>query len=179
MHCIPFAFSKCFMHLDVCLYVENCVLIDLDWVKPMMQFFFTYHMFMHFSCIVPFLFYLLVLYYDGAFLFVSLSLSLSLSLIVYAWHRSINLLHLGTLFVLGHLPLILLHFTSVSWWEGPSRLLKELLQTWHSFKMSHDSIELFRYYFTHCHSQLGMRISMWDTCELSHHNHIGVLLQYA
>ena len=80
MHCIPFAFSKCFMHLDVCLYVENCVLIDLDWVKPMMQFFFTYHMFMHFSCIVPFLFYLLVLYCDGAFLFVSLTLSLSLSL---------------------------------------------------------------------------------------------------
>ena len=40
----------------------------------------------------------------------SLSLSLSLSLIVYTWHRSINLLHLGTLFVLGHLPLILLFF---------------------------------------------------------------------
>ena len=40
MHCIPFAFSQCFMYLDVCLYVENCVLIGLDWVESMMQFFF-------------------------------------------------------------------------------------------------------------------------------------------
>ena len=28
------------MYLDVCLYVENCVLIGLDWVESMMQFFF-------------------------------------------------------------------------------------------------------------------------------------------
>ena len=75
MHCIPFAFSQCFMHLDVCLYVENCVLIGLDWVEPMIEFFFAYHMFMHFFyAYVPFLFYLFVLFFYGAFLFVSLSL---------------------------------------------------------------------------------------------------------
>ena len=39
IHYILFAFSQCFIHLDVCLVVENCVLIGLDWVEPMMQFF--------------------------------------------------------------------------------------------------------------------------------------------
>ena len=37
MHCISLAFSQCFMHLDVCLNVENYVLVGLDWVEPMMQ----------------------------------------------------------------------------------------------------------------------------------------------
>ena len=39
------------MHLDVCLIVEICVLIGLDWVKSMMQFLLARHMFMYFSCI--------------------------------------------------------------------------------------------------------------------------------
>ena len=51
---------------------------------------------------------LMVLFYFSPSL--SLSLSLSLSRIVYIWHPSANPLHLGTLFVLGHLPLILLLF---------------------------------------------------------------------
>ena len=33
MHCIPLAFSQCFMHLDVCLIVKSCVLVGLDWVS--------------------------------------------------------------------------------------------------------------------------------------------------
>ena len=78
MHCIPFAFSQYFIHLEVCLYVENCVMIGLNWVEPMMQFF----MHITYSCIfhayVFFLFYLLVLCCDGTFLFVSVSLSDSL-----------------------------------------------------------------------------------------------------
>ena len=39
------------MHLDVCLIVENCVLLGLDWVEPMMQFLLARHMFMYISCI--------------------------------------------------------------------------------------------------------------------------------
>ena len=50
---------------------------------------------------------------------------------------------------------------------------------WCSFRRPYDSIGLFQYCSTHCHSQLGMGISMWDTGELSHHDHIGVLLQHA
>ena len=103
MHCIPFAFLQCFMHLDVCLYVENYVLIGLDWVEPMMQFFLNITCSCIFHAYVPFLFYLLILCYDGAFLFVFR--------IVSAWHPSANPLRLGTLFILGHLPLILLLFT--------------------------------------------------------------------
>ena len=59
MHYIPFAFSQGFMHLDVCLYVENCVLLGLDWVELVMQFLLVHHMFMHFSCIciISFLFF--------------------------------------------------------------------------------------------------------------------------
>ena len=30
---IPLVFSQCFMHLNVCLIVENCVLVGLDWVS--------------------------------------------------------------------------------------------------------------------------------------------------
>ena len=75
MHCIPFTFSQCFMHLDVCLYVENYVLIGLDCVEPMMQFPLARHMFMHFSYICTLSFLLLVLCCDCVFLFLFLSLS--------------------------------------------------------------------------------------------------------
>ena len=67
------------MHLDVCLYVENYVLIGLDWVEPMIQFFLHITYTCIFHAYVPFLFYLLVLCFDGAFLLLSFSLSLSLS----------------------------------------------------------------------------------------------------
>ena len=109
MHCIQFAFSLCFMHLDVCLNVENCVLFGLDWVEPMMPFLLARHMFMHSSCIrTLFSFLLLVLYCHYVFLFLSLSLSA-------------NPLHLGTLFILGHLLLILLLFTFYSMMRRPVR----------------------------------------------------------
>ena len=74
MHCFPFTFSHCFMHLDVCLYVENCVLIGLDWVEPIMHLFCTSHVhaYVHSS------FLLLVLCCDCVFCF-SPSLSLFLS----------------------------------------------------------------------------------------------------
>ena len=115
MHCIPFAFSQCFMHLDMSLHVENCVLIGLDWVEPIMQFLLACHMFMHFSCIRTLSFLYKLFWVVMVFFCFSPSLSLSLSLslfrIDYAWHPNANPLHLETLFVLRHLPLILLFFS--------------------------------------------------------------------
>ena len=77
MHCIPFTFSHCFMHLDVCLYVENCVLIGLDWVEPIMHLFCTSHVhafFMHTYILLFSCWYSVVIVFS-----VSLPLSLSLS----------------------------------------------------------------------------------------------------
>ena len=57
--------------------LKNCVLLGLDWVKPIMQ------LFLHITCsctfhsLVPYFSLSLVLCCDDAFLFVSLSFSLS------------------------------------------------------------------------------------------------------
>ena len=79
MHCIPFAFSQCFMHLAMCLNVENYVLLGLDWVEPMIHFFCTSHILAFFMHTYPLLFYcwyFVVIFFF--FLFLSLSPSLSL-----------------------------------------------------------------------------------------------------
>ena len=60
--------------------LNTCVLVGLDWAKPMMFCFFAHHMLMHYSCIRTFSFLLLVLFMIGTFLFASLSLPLSPSL---------------------------------------------------------------------------------------------------
>ena len=63
------------MHLDVCLIVENCVLVGLDWVLTHDAIIFsTSRVHAYFMHTYPF-FYFFVLYCDC-----SLSLSLSLSL---------------------------------------------------------------------------------------------------
>ena len=81
------------------------------------------HMFMHFSCIHTFI----SLYSDiklfGAFLFIPLSLSLSLFLVALC-HLNRNLLCLGTLFVPGYLPLILLLHTLGSVMIKPERTFR-------------------------------------------------------
>ena len=65
-------------------------------------------MFIHFSCIrTNFVSIILILNCIGSFLRVSLSLSPSLSLVA-LWHLNRNPLHPETLFVLGHLLLLLL-----------------------------------------------------------------------
>ena len=84
MHCISFAFLTMF-HAFRCVYLlEPCVLVGLDWAKPMMIF--LLHVI--WSCIIhaciPFISFLLVLYVDWCFsvcLSVYLSVSLSLSLL--------------------------------------------------------------------------------------------------
>ena len=68
-------------------------------------------MFMHSHTYVPSILYIFIYLLLGTFLIVSLSFSLSLPLtLVASWHLSVSLLRLGTLFVPGHL-LLLLHLT--------------------------------------------------------------------
>ena len=110
---------------------------------------------------------------------VSLSLSLSLSRILYTWHPSAKLLHPETLFISEHHLLILLLFLSGSMMRRPIRTSRRTSPNMAFIGTPRDSIELFQYCSTHYHSQSGLGISMWDTCELSLCDHIGVLLQYA
>ena len=81
--------------------------------------FFAYHMFMHFSCICTIFFSI----YSVVMVLFCLSPSpfLSLSRIVFAWHPNANPFCLGTFFILGHLPLILLLFTFSSMIRKPVR----------------------------------------------------------
>ena len=65
-----------FHAFNVCLNVENCMLVGLDWVQPMMQLFLAHHMFMHFSCIHT-LSFLYIFSVCDVSLFLPLSLSLS------------------------------------------------------------------------------------------------------
>ena len=88
--------------------LKSCVLVGLNWAEPMM--FLLLHV--SCSCIHIILFFILLnLICVGTFLLVPLSLSLSLSLLVALWHLNVNLLRPGTLFILGHLFLILLFLT--------------------------------------------------------------------
>ena len=85
------------------------------------------HMFMHFSCIRTILFFLFdinYVWYSSSSSSLSLSLSLSLSIrLVCSWHqRRASLLHPGTLFISGHLPLLILpSLTFVSVMRRPGR----------------------------------------------------------
>ena len=105
MHCIPLALSQCFMHLDVYLIIENCVLVGLDWASTHGAIIFsTSHVHAYFMHTLSFL-----SLYSFVTVF-SLSLSLSLSQIDCAWHPSVNLILLETLFVPGLLRLLTFPF---------------------------------------------------------------------
>ena len=71
-------FNYIFMHFR-CVFtlLLCCVLVGLDWAKPMMYFKFACRMFMHFHAYMTSIFYILLYYIVGAFLIVSLSPSLS------------------------------------------------------------------------------------------------------
>ena len=97
------------MHLDMCLPCCNdCVLLGLVLAEPVM--FLSLHVtcsfiFMHTYLQVSIFLYKLscCCFYDS----LSLSLSLSLALVA-SWHLNVSLLHPKTLFVLGHLLLLLI-----------------------------------------------------------------------
>ena len=121
MHCITFAFSQYF-HAFRCVFymLESCVLVGLDWAKPMMFLFVACHIIMHFSCIRTLIFIPFGIFVDWCFSSSSSS-SLSFSWIVCTWHPSAKLLHPETLFVLRHLFLALLHFMSGFMMRRPVR----------------------------------------------------------
>ena len=85
--------------------LQWCVLVGLDWAEPMM--FLTLHVtcLCIFHAYVPSFIFILILTCVGAFL--CLSFSLSFLQLVALWHLNENPLRPRTLFVLGHLPLIL------------------------------------------------------------------------
>ena len=98
-----------FMHYRCVLYMLiSCVLLGLDWAKPMM--FLSLHVTCSYIFMHTYLHFFIFLYIDlfGAFLCVSLSPSLSLSFfrLVTSWHLNENPLRPRTLFILGH-PLLL------------------------------------------------------------------------
>ena len=105
-------YNNIFMHYRCVLYLlQCCVLVGLDWAKPMMHLFLhvTCHMFMHSHAYVPSILYIFIYLLLGTFLIVSLSFSFSLLLtLVASWHLNVNPLCPRTLFVLGHLLLLLL-----------------------------------------------------------------------
>ena len=164
MHYIPLAFSQCFMHLDVCLICTGRFGLGFNhWCN----YFLACHMLMHISCIRTFsflsLFYLVIMFFLA-------SPSLSLSLIDCVWHPSANLLQIGTLF----------HSGSSSSFDHPPlhvRFCDEKAQQ--DFFENFSKCGVLWYYSTQWHSHSGMRISMWDTLEVSNHDNTGVLLQYA
>ena len=96
--------------------------------------------------------------------------SLSLSRINCIWHPSANLLQIGTLF----------HSGSSSSFDHPPlhvRFCDEKAQQ--DFFENFSKCGVLWYYSTQCHSHSGMRISMWDTLEVSYRDNTGVPLQYA
>ena len=87
----------------------DCVLVGLDWAKPMMLFYIACHMFMHSHAYVLSFQYILIyceLFWDFFDCLLSLSLPLSVYVSLFLWHRIVNLLCPRTLFVSGH-PLLL------------------------------------------------------------------------
>ena len=130
-----------------------------------------------FNSYVPFLFPLCTLLW-----LCFLSLSLSLSWIDCVWHPNANLLQSGTLFVLGHLLLLILPFLLFTFGSVMRRPIRTSLRT--SLNMAFIwsvmwFCQTFPTFFSQSYSHLGMGISLWDTFEMSYYVHIGVLFQHA
>ena len=148
----------------------------LGWAEPMMHFFFTSYV--HAYLIHTYLFFsLFVLSCDCVS-----SLSLSLSWIDCVWHPNANLLRSETLFVLGHLLLLILPFLLFTFGSVMRRPIRTSLRT--SLNMAFIwsvmwFCQTFPTLFSQSYSHLGMRISLWDTFEMSYYVHIGVLFQHA
>ena len=123
MHCIPLTFLQCFMLIDMYLYFENCVLIDLDWVELMMQFF------LHVTCSCSLFMHMYHFFSIYLFWVVIVFCFFSLSRIDCAWHPSANLLWLGTLFVLGYLLPPILPFSLFTFGSMMRRPIKTSRRT--------------------------------------------------
>ena len=102
-------FNYIVMHFRCVLYMLSCcVLLGLDWARPMMYFCFACHMFMHFHAYVSSFLYIFIYcccWYSSD----CLSLSLSFWRLFALQHLNANLLRPRTLYVLRHLLPLTLH----------------------------------------------------------------------
>ena len=156
------------------------MLVGLDWCEPML--FLQLHITC--SCIFThtYLTFSIFLYIDYIWSF-SMFLSPSLSLLftlVASWHLNVNLLHLETLFVLGH-PLLLtsLPLTSSSVIKRPNQTS---LRTFHNTVFIRNAKSFCQIFLTLTYllsSTEGVGFTMWCPGHMHFHDHIGVLLQYA
>ena len=105
-------YNNIVMHLDVCnwLYAGK---IGLGWAYD--AFYIACHMIMHSHAYALSFQYILDIFWTvlGLFWLSSLSLPLPVYVSLLLWHPNINLLHPGTLFILGH-PLLLTLLLSLS-----------------------------------------------------------------
>ena len=97
------------------------MLVSLDWAELMMFLLLYVTCLCIFHAYVLFFSILLILIYVGTFLFVPFSLSLSLFQLIALWHLNVSLLRPRTLFVPGHLLLILHPLTFSSVMKRPIR----------------------------------------------------------
>ena len=125
------------------------VRFGLSWAHDV--FVFACHMFMHFHAYVPSSFYICYIVSCWCF-FDCHSLSLPLSLfvtLVASWHLNVNPFHLGALFVLGYLLvlllLILLHLMSSSIMRRPNRTS---LRTFHNVAFIQNAKSLCQIFLT-------------------------------
>ena len=148
----------------------------LGWVEPMMHFFFTSYV--HANLMHTYLFFsLFVLSCDCVS-----SLSLSLSWIDLVWQPNANLLRSGTLFVLGHLLLLILPFLLFIFGSMMKRPIRTSLRTSLNVAFIWSVMWFYQTFptlFSQSYSHSGMGISWWDTFEVSYYVHIGVLFQHA
>ena len=102
----------------------------LGWAHDV--FVFACHMFMHSYAYVPSILYIVIYLLFGTYLIVSLSFSLSLPLtLVVSWHLNVNPFRPETLFVSGHL-LLLLHLTPLPLMSG-SMMRRPNRTSWRTF----------------------------------------------
>ena len=155
----------------------------LGWAHDAISF--TCHIFMHSYAYVLFIQYILIyLNCLGLFWLPSLSLSLSLSLSVYVslllWHPNVNLLCPETLFVPGHLLLLILLLSlSGSVMRRPKRTSlrtfpdEAFIQNAKSFCQTSLTLTFL------LSSTVGIRVTVWRPSHLSIHADLRVLLQHA
>ena len=117
-------------------------------------------------------------WYFVVIVFFYFSLFLSLSRIDYTWYPSANPLCLGTLFVLGHLLLILPPLMFGSMMRKPIRTFQRTSLNVVFIRSATWFYQTFLILFYPLSFTIGDE-NLSDTRELSHRDHVGVLLQYA
>ena len=153
--------------------LQWCVLVGLDWTKPMM--FLSLHVTC--SCIfhayVPSFIFILILICVGAFLRVSFSLSFFW--LVTLWHLNENPLRPRILFILGYLLLHFLNPLLLTYSSVKIKPVRTFQRTFNNKAFIRKAKSFYRIF--PIQSRLG--VTMWHLDHLSLCDHTGVLLQHA